>query len=370
MAITSLGDGAIVSTSVSGGSMMHVIALRMVVAILVVAAAIPAEAQTKTLRFLLQFSASNPLGRNVLEFVRDVETRTGGAVKIEPTDLQMLYGDNEVPWVVATSVADMGLAPLGQYLTDVPAAGIFSQPFVFNFDALVRKATKPGSEIRTIIDTEILTKTGTRVLWWLPYGATVGLSKAVPINSPAGLLNQKVLVFDGVTEELVRACGGDPFRVSTVRQFSAFEMGIVDVSMTGVFSLIERDLWRATGAVTKTHHAPLLFVVVVNQKIWESLSGEQQRILTDAARAAEERIWDRFSAIELDAYLFAMTKGIKTYELSTDDIKAWRICSSSMLESYVERSGAIGAKLFAAYAKLRTDPCCSTAVARDSNLGR
>src|SRR5262245_13410584 len=350
--------------------MMHVISLRVLVAVFIVAQATLAMGQTKKLRFMLQFSASNPIGQNILEFIRDVETRTVGAVKLEPTDPQMLSGDNEVPWVVSTNMADMGLAPLGQYLMDVPAVGIFVQPFVFNFDALVRAAVKSGSEIRTIIDAEILAKTGTRVLWWLPYGAMVGLSKATPINNPDGLANLKVLVFDGVTEELVRTCGGDPFRVSTVRQFSAYEMGITDVSMTGVYRLIERELWRVTGAVTKTNHAPLLFLVIVNQKVWDSLTSEQQRILTEAADAAQERIWDRFSAIELDAYAFAMTKGIKTYELLSEDIRAWRICSSHMLESYVERSGAIGAKLFAAYARLRKDPCCGAAATRATVLDR
>ncbi|MGH6814767.1 MAG: TRAP transporter substrate-binding protein DctP [Hyphomicrobiaceae bacterium] len=350
--------------------MRHAKAILASVVMLAVTAAAASAGQTKTLRFMLQFSESNPLGRNILEFAREVETRTDGAVKIATTDMQMLYGDNEVPWVVGTNVADMGLAPLGQYLGDVPAAGFFAQPFVFNFDTLVHAATKPGSEIRAIIDSEILDKTGTHILWWLPYGATVGLSKAVPINDPAGLHNQKVLVFDGVTEELVRACGGDPFRVSTVRQFSAFEMGIVDGSMTGVFSLAEGNLWRATGAITKTHHAPLLFVVVINRKVWESLSNEQQHILTAAARAAQERMWDRFPSMELDAYISVMSKGIKTYELTGEDIKAWRICSSSLLESYVERAGAVGAKLFAAYARLRTDPCCNVATAGASARGR
>src|SRR5262245_20487493 len=107
----------------AGGSMIRDIALRMLVAVFAAGAAIPASAESKTLRFMLQFSASNPLGQNVREFAREVEARTSGAVTIEPIDLQMLYGDNEVPWVVSTSVADMGLAPMTQYMAEVPAAG-------------------------------------------------------------------------------------------------------------------------------------------------------------------------------------------------------------------------------------------------------
>jgi hypothetical protein len=44
-----------------------------------------------------------------------------------------------------------------------------------------------------------------------------------------------------------------------------------------------------------------------------------------------------------------------------EDVAAWRACSSSLLEAYMERTGEAGPKLFAAYGKLRTDACCREA---------
>ena len=62
-----------------------------------------------------------------------------------------------------------------------------------------------------------------------------------------------------------------------------------------------------------------------------------------------------------EAYAYATEKGMRIVELSKGDMEAWRACSAPLLESYIERAGPAGPKLFAAYGKLRTAPCCREA---------
>jgi TRAP-type C4-dicarboxylate transport system substrate-binding protein len=83
--------------------------------------------------------------------------------------------------------------------------------------------------------------------------------------------------------------------------------------------------------------------------------------LSELAQEAQERMWKRFAEIKAEAYAFAMQKGMKVIELPADDVAAWRACSSSLLEAYMERTGEVGPKLFAAYGKLRTEECCREA---------
>ena len=119
-----------------------------------------------------------------MEFKDGVEARTKGDVTVNIFDQSQFYNDYQVPNAVGSGAIEMGLAPLGQYEDDVPAAGVFLQPFLFNFDEIIRAAAQPGSEIRTIIDNEILSQTGARVLWWQRYGSPVMLSKAEPMLDP------------------------------------------------------------------------------------------------------------------------------------------------------------------------------------------
>jgi C4-dicarboxylate-binding protein DctP len=320
-----------------------------------------AAVQTRTLSLSLPVSAGNPISQTIDEFRREVERRTDGALKITIDGKARHYEDNEVISAVSSGAIEMGATSLNQFAYDVPLAGVFLQPFMFNYDALVRAAAKPGSEIRGLIDDEILYWTNTHVLVWLPRGSTVIFSRRVPDLNPAAIVSRAVGAPDDLTKELTRACGGTPHLVPTSDLYSALEKNSIQVTMTDIFGVTERDLWRVTDTIVNTKHSPSLFIVVINDKVWDSLSEGHRHILTEAAGALQARMWDLFAKIQADAYAFATSKGMKVYELPPRDIVAWRECSAPLLESYVDRIGELGPKLFSAYGRLRTDPCCNNA---------
>jgi C4-dicarboxylate-binding protein DctP len=317
--------------------------------------------QTKTLRLNLPASAGRPISENIRDFQREVERRSGGAMKIEIADKARLYEDNEVISAVSSGAIEMGATSLNQFAYDVPLAGVFLQPFMFNFNALVRAAAKPGSEIRTLIDDEILYWTNARVLWWQPRGSTVIFSRRTPDISPAAIVNHPVGAPDDLTKELTKACGGSPHLVPTSDLYDALEKESIQITMTDIFGVTERNLWRVADTIVNTKHSPSLFIVVINDKVWAGLSEKQRQILSEAAGVAQERMWDLFAKVEAEAYAFAEQKGMKVHEPSPKEVVAWRECSAPLLESYVDRIGDLGPKLFAAYGRLRTDPCCNNA---------
>ncbi len=322
----------------------------------------PVQTRTLILNQPVSVSAENPINQNLDEFRREVERRTGGALKIAIQSKAQRYEDNEVISAVSSGAIEMGATSLNQFAFDVPLAGVFLQPFMFNYDALVRAAAKPGSEIRTLIDDEILYWTNTRVLLWLPRGSTVIFSRRVQDLNPAAIVNRPVGAPDDLTKELTRACGGSPHLVPTSDLYTAFEKDTIQVTMTDIFGVTERNLWKVSDTIINTKHSPSLFIVVINDKVWDSLSEDHQKILTEAATALQERIWDLFAKIEADAYAFATERGMRVYEPTARQIVAWRECSAPLLESYMDRIGELGPRLFAAYGRLRTDPCCNNAV--------
>jgi len=327
-----------------------------------------AKLQTTTLHLTMPVSATNPIGENILAFGREVEKQTGGAVRIEIHEKAELYEDHEVVSAVSSGGVEMGATPLNQFAYDVPVAGVFLQPFMFNFNALVRAAAKPDSEIRKMIDDEILYWTNARVLWWQPHGSTVIFSRKVPDADRAAIVDRHVGAPDESTKDLAKACGGTPHLVPAADLYSALEKDSVQMTMTDIFGVMDRELWRVTDTIVNTRHAPSLFLVVINDKAWEKLSEKHQHILSEAAAAAQERMWEHFTQSEAEAYAFAAKKGIKVREPSAKEVVAWRECSSPLLESYMDRIGELGPKLFAAYGKLRTDPCCNAAAPGQSQF--
>jgi C4-dicarboxylate-binding protein DctP len=316
-------------------------------------------AEQVKLRVTSQLPISNHLGVNLVQFKKDVEARAGNAISVEIFDNSQLYKDNEVLAAVSSGAIEMGILPFQQFHKSVPALEVFEQPFLFNFEALVRAATNPDGEFRRLLDKAVLETTGVRVLWWQSYGSSVFFSKGRHTRSPSGIHGQKIRVFGENMANFTKYCGGIPFLISASKQHQAVKDGSVDMAMTGITGVTARELWKVTDTITRTEHAALEFLVIINAKVWQSLGESHRAIVTAAARKAEQDLRLQMADIEAKAYAFAREKGMTVHELTPDEVAEWRACSASIIEDYMGSSGELGWRLMAAYGKLRTDPCCS-----------
>ena len=155
-----------------------------------------ASAQTTKLRVSLPISIDSAIGQNIREFAGQVEARTGGTVEFELHVKDRLYDEIGVVAGVATGAIEIGATPLNQFAHYAPLAGVFLQPFLCNFDALVQAATSRERKIRTLIESEILDRTNARVLWWQPYGSSVIVSRSILATNPAAIAARFVGVPD------------------------------------------------------------------------------------------------------------------------------------------------------------------------------
>jgi tripartite ATP-independent transporter DctP family solute receptor len=299
------------------------------------------------------------LSTNVVQFTKELESKTGGAFKFEVFDNSRLYKDYQILEAVASGAVEMGAIPMAQFTAKVPVVGVLEQPFLFNFEALVGAATHPDSEIRRQLDSAVLEATGARILWWQSDGQSVFFSKGRPTRTPSQIENLKVSVFGDNMTIFTRLCGGIPLVNSASDQREALGEGTVDVVMTGIGNVDSHQLWKVSDTITRTEHAPIEFIVIINEKLWQSFTAEQKAIATAAARRAELELRQQTAETEAAAYAFARDKRMAIHELTPDEVAEWRECSAIMMENYVSTLGVVGQRMMAAYGRLRTLPCCS-----------
>lgn len=308
-------------------------------------------ADKTTLRITLQLPLKSHLGQNLVLFKNEVEKASNGEIDVQIFDSAQLYKDKQVPQAVASGSIEMGVASLTRFVGDVPAVDIFYQPFMFNSEELVRKATKKGSPIRGPIDDAIL-KTGARVLWWQAYGGAIMLSRGGGVT-PASIKDKKVRVFGKTLGKFVEAAGGKPTLMSGSKQYLAYKLGTVDVGMTGVSGVKSRKLWDVMDTITITNHADIEFIVIVNEKFWNGLSDGHRKIITAAADKADIAVRDAVSKIEADAFAAAKTQGMKVVKPSSAELAEWQKTAAPVLAQYKKDSGALGAKLLEAAAAMK-----------------
>jgi C4-dicarboxylate-binding protein DctP len=310
---------------------------------------VPAMAET-TLRISLQLPLKHHLGQNLVAFKEQVEKASNGDLKIEIYPSAQLYKDKQVPSAVSSGAIEMGVASLAQFVGTVPAVDVFYVPFMFPTEELVKKATAPGSSVRQPLDDAIL-KTGARVLWWQAYGGVALLSKGDPIVNPEDMKGKKVRVFGKTLGEFTKSVGGAPVVMSGSEQFLAYQRGTVDAGMTGVSAVMPRKLFQVMDNLTLTNHADIEFVVIINDKAWGELNDTQREIITAASRNVEADLRQKMSKIEADA-LVESKKNMKVFELDTEQLAAWKKATSSVVDGYIQSSGALGEQLVKAAQEL------------------
>lgn len=317
------------------------------------------------LRISLLQPPTSFITRNVAQFKDEVESKTARAISFEIFDSARLYKDPETLDAVASGAVEMADLPLPQFTEKVPVLGVIEQPFLFNFDALVRAATDPDGELRKLLDSAVLEATGVRVLWWQAFGQTVFFTKGRrSLNTPDLMRGMKIRVFGDNMGTFTKYCGGAPLFIPATKQAEALKDGTVDAIMTGISNVVTRELWKVSDTITRTEHAPTEFLVFINDKIWRSLSPEHQAIMLAAARRAEQDLRQRVAATEAEAYSLARDKQMTVQELTPNEVAEWRACSAGMIEDFMNTSGELGRRVMAAYGKLRTDPCCTAGPAK------
>lgn len=313
---------------------------------------LPASAAETTLRITLQLPLKSHLGQNLVLFKNEVEKNSNGEIEVQIYDSAQLYKDKEVPQAVGSGQIEMGDASLTRYVGEIPAVDIFYLPFLFNTEKLVRAATAKGSPIRDAIDDAIL-KTGSRVLWWQAYGGAIMLSKDGPLKTPADIRGKKVRVFGKTLGAWIEAAGGSPTLISGSEQYLAYQRGTVDIGMTGISGVKSRKLWEVMNWVTVTNNADIEFIVLVNEKFWQGLPEKHKKIIEAAAAKADAAVRDAVTEIEKSAYEEAKSNGMHVYDLTPEEVKAWRASAQPVIEAYLKASGPLGKELYEAALELR-----------------
>jgi C4-dicarboxylate-binding protein DctP len=333
--------------------------------------ALTAEAQQTRLRVTLQLPITDALlGKSLARFKEDVEKRSEGTVVIEVFDKGKLYTDNQTVGAVESGAIEMGVAGLNQFAKRIRGLDIMEQPFLFNFEALVKATADPESPIRKLIDQAILQAVGVRVLSWQSVGNQIFISKGKTTTDPHQIQGHKIRVFSPTHAEFVKHCGGTPVMVGANKTPEAFAKREIDMA-TGASSLIaNRQLWTVADTITRTLHAPIEFFLIVNEKVWQSLPEAHRAIIVAAALQEESHARANVARVEAGLYDEFKAKGMTVHDLTPDQVADWRACSAGVMEHYIANNAELARRLMAAYGRLRMDPCCTAGPSTSGSFSR
>jgi C4-dicarboxylate-binding protein DctP len=321
-------------------------------AALVLAFGSAAFAGPQQIRVTLQLPKDSALYESVALFRDNINKELPGAFDFQIFPAAKLYKPNEVPHAVGAGDIEMGAVLLATYVETIPATDIFTLPFMFTSDTMLRAATLPESGIRGPIDKAILAATGARVLWWFSSGPSVVLSRGAPVLTPADVAKKPVRVAGASIAEMVKLCGATPVEMGGDQQYEAYKSGAVEIGVTALNVVPARQLWDVMQSVTVTNHVQNEFVWVINEKVWQALPPDQRKVFERAARASDQLYRTKVLDVAKESLELARQKGMKVYDLSEAQIKEWKACATPMLSAFLNKSGKLGQTVMNGYRQI------------------
>ena len=258
--------------------------------------ALPASAQQKQ---VLKATDVHPLGYPTVEAVvrmgAKLEKATGGRYSIQMFPSMQLGGEKEMieqAQVGALQIARISLGPMGPL---VPELNAFNLPFVFRDPAHMTKVvTGPiGDEmLKKLSDHPTANLIG---LCWMNGGTRNVYNSKHPVKSVADLKGLKIrMMGNPVFVDTMNALGGNGVAMGYDQLVSALQSGVVDGAENNEPSYETGQHYRYAKYYSNTGHLMIPELLVYSKRSWQTLSKDDQALVTRFAREAqqeERKLW-------------------------------------------------------------------------------
>src|SRR5437763_10264853 len=256
----------------------------------------PTSAQSK---LVLKATDVHPLGyprvEAVLAMGRKLEAATDGRLSIQMYPSMQLGGEKEMieqAQVGALAIARVSVGPMGPL---VPELNVFNLPFMFRDDAHMEKV------IDGPIGDELLKKlsehptAGLIGLCWMNAGTRNVYNSRRPIRTIEDLKGLKIrMMGNPVFVDTMNALGGNGVAMGFDKLVSAMQTGVVDGAENNAPTYATGQHYRYAKYFSLKGHLLITEILVFSNKDWETLSKDDQTLISKFAKEAqqdERKLW-------------------------------------------------------------------------------
>src|SRR5689334_11638031 len=244
-------------------------------------------------------------------FAKKLEELSKGAMKVNQYPGAQLGQEPQALQKVQTGDIDFTLVAIANSATIQPEAGVFSVHFIFRGpEHAVKVLTNPGviSAMRELYAAKVK---GAHMLTLGSQGLrNLYCKKEVP--SVAAIKNLKVRVQATPTEDaLFPAYGAQVVHMPFGEVYTSLQTGVVDCAENGYTVYMLNKHYEVAPVMSVTEHEANHSVLFVSNKLWSSLSTEQQKWVQEAADEMNRREPARAFELERESRAKLQKMGVK-----------------------------------------------------------
>ena len=295
-----------------------------------------ADIKPRLIRFGYGLNETGNQGRAAKFFAEQVEKASGGKMKVRAIGAAALGPDVQMQQALIGGAQEMMVGSTATLVGITKEMALWDTPFLFN----------NAKEADTVLDGPI----GTKVMDKLQDKGLVG--PAYWENGFRNLTNSKRPVtkmedLDGIKLRVMqnnvyldsfKTLGANAVPLPFSELFSALETKTVDGQENPYNTILSSKFYEVQKFLSVTNHVYSPWIVLVSKKWWDGLSKDEQKILSDAAKASRD--FERKDTREEGAKALAdlKAKGMQINELPASE-------SARMRDKLTKVNGEIAANV-------------------------
>ncbi|MDR1317323.1 MAG: TRAP transporter substrate-binding protein [Spirochaetales bacterium] len=243
-----------------------------------------AAPESVNLRYGNSYPPDHPSNIASAKFADLVKERTGGKVTVSLFPGGQLGGDRDQAEGTIMGTQEMVLIGTGGISQFSPILGIGECPFIWRDVEHMGKVL--DSDVGKELTADLLKTRGLRILEFFYYG-TRHLTANKPVRSPADMQGFKLRTPQvPVLVAMAKSWGAEPTPMDISELYLSLKTNVVDGQENPIPTIDGFKFYEAQGYLILTGHVRTPSPLIINERVFQGLSGEYQGAITASARDA------------------------------------------------------------------------------------
>ncbi len=292
------------------------------------------------------YPAQNFQTVNAQEFSKCVATGTLGDINIVLHPNGALFKGNDIKRAVQTGQTQIGERLLSAHENENPIFGTDSIPFLAtSYDDSVKlfAAARPALE-------KVLEGQGLRLVYSVPWPPQ-GLYFNKDVNSVADMAGVKVRSYNKSTARFAEMTGMAPISIEAAEISQAMSAGVINSLITSAVTGQDSKVWEQLNHFYEVRAWMPRNSVIVNKVVWDGLSADKQKVITDCAAQAESAGIEKSKSANEKALATLKSNGMQVLPPSAKLAEELNMIGSTLSGEWAEKAGDAGKDIIASFKK-------------------
>jgi tripartite ATP-independent transporter DctP family solute receptor len=269
----------------------------------------------------------------------EVTKRSKGALEMQFHGGTLLSKELEIMNAVKSGNIAAG-GPAGAAATVFPEMGVFLVPYlVKSYEQAYRMF---NGKIGDQLDAEFQDKYKVKVLFFYDYGFRHFWNNKRPIANPRDLRGLRLRVQQAkVFADTINGLGGNAVPLPWGEVIPAAQQGVIDGADLPIVNILALKVYEISKYCSMTFHNYGPTLSVMNLQVWNGLSKDEQKLMLDVGREAQERIRKDTESVDSLAKAKELLEP-KGMVINAADVDAFRkVAQEKIWPGYEKQFGAM-----------------------------